>query len=178
MAYGETARRGGPYTRLADPAWADPLDISYSQTQGGRWNQPAAYGTLYLNASVAMARAQVEHKLAELPYGIEDLDEAELHDLVDVTVPDGDYLDCVTATGLQAVGLPSGYPLHADGSPVTHSECWPVGATARDADRPGVACRSAAREAPAGDEELAVFDTHAGGVAMIRRQPFADWWHA
>jgi RES domain-containing protein len=178
MAYGKAARRGGAYNRLAEPAWLDPLDISYSRSDGGRWNAPGSYGTLYLNASVGTARAQVQHKLAGLPYGIEDLDESEQHDLVEVVVPEDDYLDCVTDSGLDAVALPITYPRHPDGSPVTHPECWPIGAAARAASLPGVACRSAATSAPAEDEELAVFDTHAGGVVMTGRVQFGDWWYA
>ena len=107
VAYGLTARRGGAYNRLAEPAWADPLDVGFARERGGRWNAPGSYGTLYLNGSVAVARAQTRHKLAAQPYGIEDLDEAEQHDLVDVDVPVGDYLDCVTEAGLEAVGLPA-----------------------------------------------------------------------
>jgi hypothetical protein len=177
VAYGETARRGGAYNRLAEPAWIDPLDIGYAGERGGRWNAPGSYGTLYLNRSVAVARAQARHKLAGQPYGIEDLDESEQHDLVDVQVPEGDYLDCVTDAGLHAVGLPVSYPRHRDGSAVEHSDCRPVGAAARRAGRPGVACRSAAATAPADDEELAVFDTAAGGVVMTGRLAFADWYY-
>jgi RES domain-containing protein len=178
VAYGKTARRGGAYNRLAEPAWSDPLDIGFARDRGGRWNQPGSYATLYLNGSVAVARAQAQHKLTGQPYGIEDLDESEQHDLVEVHVPDGDYLDCITDAALQAVGLPASYPLHRDGSAVEHPECWPVGAAARRDGRPGVACRSAAAGAPAGDEELAVFDTAAGGVVMTGRLAFADWYYA
>jgi RES domain len=177
VAYGRTARRGGAYNRLAEPAWADPLDIDYARERGGRWNAPGSYGTLYLNQTVELARAQARHKLAGQPYGIEDLDESEQHDLVDVEVPEGDHLDCVTDAGLEAVGLPAGYPLHRDGRPVGHAECHPIGAAARHAGRPGVACRSAAPGAPTGAEELAVFDTAAPAVVMTGRRAFADWFY-
>ena len=33
-------RRGGDYLRVADPAWADPLDGRFSARRGGRWNPP------------------------------------------------------------------------------------------------------------------------------------------
>ena len=170
MAYGETARRGGAYNRLAEPAWADPLDISFARARGGRWNAAGSYGVLYLNGSVAVARAQARHKLAGQPFGIEDLEESEQHDLVGVAVPAGDFLDCVTDAGLEAVGLPATYP-----RAVGHADCRPVGAAARDSGRPGVACRSAA--APADGEELAVFDTAAPAVVMTGRRAFADWYY-
>ena len=121
MAYGETARRGGAYNRLAEPAWADPLDITFARARGGRWNAAGSYGVLYLNGSPAVARAQARHKLAGQPYGIEDLEESEQHDLVDVAVPAGDFLDCVTDAGLEAVGLPVTYP-----RAVGHADCRPV----------------------------------------------------
>jgi RES domain-containing protein len=178
MAFGLTVRRGGPYNRLAEPAWADPLDISYSQRFGGRWNAPGSYWALYLNPSLAMARVQVDHKLAGHPYGVEDLDPAEQHDLVDVQVLQDDYQDCVTEPGLAAVGLPDQYPLTPRGNVVPWRDCQAVGATSRADGRPGVACRSASVRAPAGEEELAVFDTHAPGVTMTGRTPFADWYLA
>jgi hypothetical protein len=177
VAYGLTARRGGAYNRLAEPAWADPLDVGFARERGGRWNGPGSFGVLYLNRSVALARAQARHKLAGQPYGVEDLDESEQHDLVEVEVPDGDYLDCVTGAGLEAVGLPAGYPSHPDGRAVEHAECRPVAEAARDDGRPGVACRSAAAGAPVGDEELAVFDTAVGGVVMTGRLAFAAWYY-
>jgi hypothetical protein len=59
-----------------------------------------------------MARLQVQHKLRGQAYEVEDLDESEQHDLVEVEVAERDWLDCVTAGGLQAVGLPETYPRH------------------------------------------------------------------
>ena len=54
----------------------------------------------------------------------------------------------------------------------------PVGAAARADGQPGVACRSAVEQAPAGEEELAVFETHAGGVTQTGRVTFVDWYYA
>ena len=55
-------RRGGTYYRVCDPSWPDPSDTSFSKTQGGRWNPPdrpgrPGFGALYLNATIALARA-------------------------------------------------------------------------------------------------------------------------
>jgi hypothetical protein len=105
-----------------------------------------------------MARLQVQHKLSGHPYGVEDLDESEQHDLVDVEVAERDWLDCVTVPGLEAVGLPVTYPRHRNGRPVRHVDCQPVGQAAFDDGQPGVACRSAATGASSTDEELVVFD--------------------
>lgn len=176
MAYGQTVRRGGACNRLAEPHWADPLDTTFSKQHGGRWNAPGSYGVLYLNATEQMARLQVEHKLAGHPYGIEDLDPAEQHDLVEVNVTETDALDLVSDKGLQAVGLPVSYPLDAAGRPVEHAQCHRVGQAAYDEPLPAIACRSAVTGAAADDEELAVFDHHAGIVTQTGRRPFADWY--
>lgn len=177
MAYGRTIRRGGSYNRLAEPSWADPLDTSYSRQRGGRWNPPGGFGVLYLSRDLRMARLQVQHKLRGHPYGVEDLDESEQHDLVTVEVAEHDWLDCVTVPGLEAVGLPATYPRHRNGRPVRHVDCQPVGRAAFEDGRLGIACRSAGAGAITTDEELAVFDRGAEtGVRMTGRRPFADWF--
>ena len=177
MAYGRTIRRGGSYNRLAEPTWADPLDTSYSRQRGGRWNAPGRFGVIYLNRNLRVARLQVQHKLRGHPYGVEDLDEAEQHDLVSVEVAERDWLDCVTVPGLEAVGLPATYPRHRNGRPVRHVDCQPIGGAAFDDGGPGIACRSAATGASPTDEEVAVFDRDADtGVRMTGRQPFAEWF--
>jgi hypothetical protein len=176
MAYGRTVRRGGACNRLAEPHWADPLDTTFSKLHGGRWNAPGSYGVLYLNMTEQMARTQVEHKLAGHPYHIEDLDPAAQHDLVEVDVAETDALDLVSDEGLDAVGLPFSYPLDADGQPVGHAQCHPVGQAAYDEPLPAIACRSAAAGAAKADEELAVFDRDAGIVTETGRRAFADWY--
>jgi hypothetical protein len=176
VAYGQTVRRGGACNRLAEPHWADPLDTEFSKRHGGRWNAPGSYGVLYLNATRELARAQIEHKLAGHPFGIEDLDPVAQHDLVEVDVQETEALDLVSDDGLRAVGLPAGYPLDAHGEPVTHAQCHPVGQAAYDAPLPAIACRSAAAGAAKTDEELAVFDRDAAIVAQTARRPFIDWY--
>jgi len=177
VAYGRAIRRGGSYNRLAEPSWVDPLDTSYARERGGRWNPPGSFGVLYLNRDLRMARLQVQHKLRGHPYGVEDLDESEQHDLVEVEVARRDWLDCLTAAGLQEVGLRETYPRHRNGRPVRHVDCQPVGQRAFEDGGPGIACRSAATGAALTDEELAVFDRDADtGVQMTGRQPFAEWF--
>jgi RES domain-containing protein len=172
-----TVRRGGgDYNRLADPGWADPLDTFFSKRRGGRWNPPGSFGALYLNRGRPVARLQVNHKLAGQPYGVEDLDAAEQHDLVDVEVAELEFRDCVTAAGLAGVRLPRTYPVDASGGAVPWSTCQPVGRAAYDDDLAGVACRSAATGARPDDEELAVFDTHAGDVRQTGRVGFGEWY--
>jgi hypothetical protein len=177
VAYGRTIRRGGSYNRLAEPFWADPLDTSYSRERGGRWNRPGSFGVLYLNRDLRMARLQVQHKLRGHPYGVEDLDESEQHDLISVEVAERNWLDCVTVPGLEAVGLPPTYPRHRNGRPVRHADCQPIGQAAFDDGRPGIACRSAATGVSPTDEELGVFDRDVdASVQMTDRHPFAEWF--
>lgn len=149
-------QRGGPYVRMADPDWEEPLSPEYARQHGGRWNPPASFGVVYLNATVDVARAQVGHKLE--PRGIrpEDLDDESGPVLVATTVPRSDYVDAVGDEGLVDLGLPRSYPLDDAGQPIPHTRCQPIGLRAWNEDEPGIACRSAA--VPAGNgEELAFF---------------------
>jgi RES domain-containing protein len=176
VSYGRRVQRGGDYNRIAEPSWEDPLDISFSKTTGGRWNAPGAFGALYLNATEHVARLQVDHRLAGQPFQIEDLDPDEQHDLVLVRVETSEVLDCVSGDGLTAIGLPVSYPSGDAGNAVSHEDCQPVGAAARDDGQAGVACRSAASGAAASDEELVVFDTATSRVVQTARLTFRTWF--
>jgi hypothetical protein len=172
-----TIRRGGRYYRLAEPDWSDSLDSGYSHTRGGRWNEPGAFPVLYLNDSIQTARLQVMHKLARQPYGPEDLNPDEQHDLIAVEVPAEEYLDCISDEGLDLLGLPASYPRYRNGRPVAHTTCRPVGQYAWDSGLPGIACRSAAMGAAPTNEELAFFDRpQQPRPALVERLPFASWW--
>lgn len=175
MSYGLTVRRGGEYNRLAEPGWEDPLDTSFARSTGGRWNPPASFGVLYLNRDERVARLQADHRLAGQPYGIEDLEPAEQHDLVLLDVPEAERLDCVSDMGLEAVGLPSSYPRARDGAMVGHDVCQQVGRRAHAAAHSGIACRSAATGAARSDEELALFEPHAS-LDVRERRPFTTWY--
>lgn len=169
--------RSGAHHRLADPAWADPLDTSYSERVGGRWNPAGAFGALYLNRGERMARLQADHRLVGQPFGIEDLDPLEQHDLIEVEVGEVAVVDCVSEAGLLAAGLPASYPRDARGATVTHRRCQAVGATAQAAGLDGVACRSALPAASPADEELAVFEPPARErVRIVARRVFSDWY--
>ncbi len=172
-----TVRRGGTYFRLAEPDWIDPLDTSYSQRTGGRWNPPGAFAVLYLNDGVPTSRLQVLHKLVGLPYGPEDLEPSEQHDLVTVEVATLTHLDCISNDGLAAVALPESYPRHRNGRRVTHATCQPIGGRAFERRLAGVACRSAASNATPDNQELAFFARATGPhPTAVARTPFAAWW--
>lgn len=165
---------GGTYLRVADAEWVDPLDTSFAQADGGRWNAPGAHPVLYLNADETTARANVRAKFTGLPYGPEDLDPADAPHLVEVAVPEGRACELRTDDGLTAVGLPTTYPQYPNGEPVDRDVCQPIGARIYEDERDGIACRSAAT---GGGEELAWFPQPRRPTASaLRRHEFPDWY--
>jgi RES domain len=166
--------RGGPYVRVADPEWHDPMSADHSRRRGGRWNAPGSFGVVYLNASVELARAQVRHRLE--PRGIrpEDLDPDIGPVLVHTRVPDDQYVDAISDDGLAELGLPRTYPVDRRGIPIPHAVCQPIGQAAWEAGERGIACRSAARSAPTDAEELAFFARRR--LRAQRAEAFADWY--
>lgn len=166
-----TVDRGGAYLRVADPEWPNPLDPSFAQARGGRWNAPGSFPVLYLNADVATARANVDRGFAGLPYGPTDLLPGRRPTLVGTLVPQDRYVDIVSDDGCSSAGLPTSYPLDDRGREIPYETCQPIGAEAKGQGLPGIACRSAAR--PSG-QELAWFT----GVASVPThvQAFDDWY--
>ena len=120
-----TIRRGGPYLRVADPDWEDPLDGRFAAERGGRWNPPESFPVVYLTSSVPVARAYVFQKLEGQPYGPEDLRAGPL--LVRTRVPEDRYVNAVTAAGLRDLGLPKTYPLDSRRRLVPWRRCQPIG---------------------------------------------------
>lgn len=166
-------RRGGRYLRVAKPSWSDPLSGAYSRDVGGRWNRPGAFAVIYLNATAAVARAQVRQQLGPLGIEPEDLDPRSGPMLVATDVPDAVFVDAVTDKGLASLGLPTSYPLDATGTVVGHAACQPLGAKAHDTKEPGIAARSAAA-VPSPGEELAYFASRR--LKEKGRLPFANWF--
>lgn len=166
--------RGGRYLRVADPSWSDPLSPTYARRRGGRWNAPGRFGVVYLNASLAVARSQVRHKLETRGIRPEDLARDQGPVLVHTHIPEDRFIDAVSAAGLRAIGLPRTYPLDETGQPVPHERCQPIGQAAWDAGEPGIACRSAATLSPDGGEELAFFARRRLSVDTV--EDYADWF--
>jgi len=171
-----TVRRGGDYLRVADPAWADPLDGRFSARRGGRWNPPRSFAAVYLSRTVEVARAVVHQKLADHPYGPEDLSPATAPVLVEAVVRAERFADALTARGLGSAGLPPGYPRDEAGDVVGWARCQPIGVDAWEAGLPGVACRSAAPTAPPGGEELAWFQRGRRRLRARAVRRFDDWF--
>jgi RES domain len=166
-----TIRRGGPYLRVADPDWDDPLDGRYAAERGGRWNPPESFPVVYLCGSIEVARANVYRRLRGQPYGPEDLRPGAGPILVRTRVPEDRYLNAITEAGLRDLGLPETYPLDSRRRIVPHSRCQPIGLRARDAGLPGIAARSAAAR---DGEELAYFRRRKLRRGAVRA--FDEWF--
>ena len=163
--------------RIADPVWTDPLDPGFARQQGGRWNPPQSFPTLYLNEDMVTARLNLRAFIADWPYEPEDLREEKGPALVGCTLPRGQVAcDAHTPAGLRAAGLPKTYPLDPGGALVPHARCQPIGVKARDAHLRGVRARSARSPDGAG-RELAWFPATIRSVARrVRTMTFATWF--
>src|SRR5215210_5881101 len=122
----EMIGRDGPYLRVADPDWDDPLDGRFAAERGGRWNPPESFPVVYLCPTLDVARANVYRKLAGQPYGPEDLRPGAGPVLVRTRVPEDRYLNAVSDAGLRDLGLPKTYPIDGRRRPIPRSRCQPI----------------------------------------------------
>ncbi len=131
------------WLRLADPNWTNPLDPSFAQQRGGRWNPPASFPALYLNGDVVTAHLQIERLLVGSPVRPDDLDDGAF-EMVAVRLPRSQVcVDAVSDEGLKAVGLPESYPSSRSGKDVSHPVCQRLGVQVNSGGLRGVWCRSA-----------------------------------
>ena len=163
---------------MADPAWSDPLDYSFSATHGGRWNAPGSHAVLYLSANPDTARMQVERLCAAGPFTIDDLAD-DAYTLVVATVPAGQRVaDAKSADGLAELALPASYPADAQGDILPHSACQPIGRQVKDAGLQGIWCKSACTPDGAG-RELAWFpDSGAKATSVGPAISLGGWRYA
>lgn len=173
----ETLPGAHVWWRIADPAWADPLDPSFAQRQGGRWNPPDSFPVLYLNEDMVTARLNLRAFIANWPYEPEDLRDDTGPILLGCTLPRRQVVcDVHSADGVRAAGLPDAYPFERDGRPVPHSRCQPVGVQVKTAGLRGVRVRSARSRDGAG-RELAWFPASVRSHARrIRTLAFTAWF--
>jgi hypothetical protein len=166
------------WLRVASPNWVNPLDPAWAGTQGGRWNPPNAFPTLYLNANVQTAQLQIERLSEGMPFSTEDLSD-DAYTLVLLRLPTSQRAaDAVSVQGLAALGLPSSYPLGIDGKVIDRGVCQPIGKHVRELRLNGVWCRSAA-SADGRGRELAWFPgTRAARPLRKLPIPFGHWRYA
>lgn len=175
----ETLADRHQWWRIADPSWKDPVDPTFAQQRGGRWNAVGSHPTLYLNEDVVTARMNMELFSAAWPYEPQDLRPERAPVLVGVTLPRSQIVaDAHTPEGLTGLGLPLTYPLDAGDKTVPHDVCQAAGGAVHQAEFRGVRCRSVT--SPLGEgRELAWFPATARSKATIQiNRSFADWFWA
>jgi hypothetical protein len=174
---GVALQDGRTWWRVADTAWDDPVDPTWSDRTGGRWNTPGDGPTLYLCADVDTARAQVPRMLEGTAIDPEDLRDDAPFVLVPVGLPERQRVaDAVSELGLASLGLPRTYPRRTRGGPVPWVECRKVAKSVRAASLRGVLARSAAPEASADGQELAWFPARGRSATVVGPvQPFVRW---
>lgn len=171
----ETLPSGHTWWRIADSEWADPLDPSFAQRHGGRWNPPDSFPVLYLNEDLVTARLNLRLFIASWPYEPEDLRDDTGPLSVGCSLPvDQVVCDAHSQAGIRAVGLPAAYPLDENGNEVPHARCQEIGARAHDADLNGVRARSARAPDGAG-RELAWFPD-ATRANRVQALAFTEWF--
>lgn len=173
----EQLPNGHLWLRIADPLWRDPLDPTFAQRTGGRWNLPNSFPVLYLNEDLPAARANFIAFAARQPYEPEDLRGDTGPVLIAARLPRRQTVaDIHSSEGVVAVGLPVTYPLDGNGDPVEHDTCQPIGQQAKELGLRGIHCRSANAASYAG-KELAWFPaTPRSSAVQVGRTAFSDWF--
>ncbi len=169
---------GHGWLRICDASWDDPLDDTFAQERGGRWNPPGSWRTLYLNEDLVTARLNLDRFIADWPYEPEDLDVTH-RTAPGRGTPATQRRRSRTSTRRPASrrpACPPSYPLDGGGAVVEHEPCQQVGQEVHDAGLRGVRCRSA--QAPHGaGRELAWFPaTGRSRARLVARLTFDEWF--
>ena len=164
--------------RVAQRDWADPLDTSFAQRQGGRWNPPNSWPTLYLNRDLDTARAQIARLLARTPITPDDLAD-DAYELLAVTLPtadSADIVDIVSHEGVTAADLPATFPHDAAGKLIPHPICQHIAQRAHQSGANGIEARSAlAAISPSATSELAWWPGSRRATQIGGRVPYGEW---
>lgn len=169
-----------PIYRVVQAAWIDPLDASFSRrTPDRRWNDES-FPALYCCCSEAVARAVALDVLRYAGLELQELQPGAHPRLVEIAWR-GRVVDAATPEGLEAAGLPPGYPRHVS----RHETRRRAAAWHGAGEAEGVVCRSASlarlgvESWPGSHEawsELAVFPHRARrSPELLRRRSDLDW---
>jgi hypothetical protein len=168
---------GHHWVRICEQGWVDPLDPSFAQVTGGRWNPPDSWPTLYLNEDVVTARLNVRAFIAGWPYEPEDLRSDTGPRLAVATLPRSQRVaDAHTPEGVAALGLPATYPHDRNGDVVHHDVCQAIGREVHDAGLRGVRCRFARSHDGAGREVAWYPATARSHARLVELLAFDDWY--
>jgi RES domain-containing protein len=160
---------------VAGRDWADPLDASFAQRVGGRWNPPDSWPTLYLSCDLDTARAQIIRLLESTPVTPDDLTD-DAYDLLAVALPAANVVDIVTDVGVAGAGLPATYPCDATGQLIPHATCQRIAKRAHESGADGVEARSAlVTVAPSATRELAWWPRRQPALQVGDRVPYGQW---
>lgn len=163
------------WLRVVARDWSDPLNPTYAQRLGGRWNSPDSWPTLYVNRDIETARAQVARLLQGTPITTDDLTD-DAFELVSVVLPTATVVDCVSDEGLVAAELTPAYPRDKAGRIVPHVTCQAIGRSAHEAGLDGVEARSAADPSLGREStELAWWAQGARARQVGARVPYGEW---
>lgn len=167
-----TTPRAGTYYRVVAPEWIDPLDTSYSERSGGRWNPSGEFGALHLNANTRVAAANARARHSGRAIDLFDLLPQARPDLVELEIPTLDVVDACSTRGITALGFDERFP-HGVACPA----CQAIARAAHSTGLPGVAARSNAEASSTAfpGEELALFEEVAIGPPRARLA-FKDWY--
>ncbi|MGR9091579.1 MAG: RES domain-containing protein [Gammaproteobacteria bacterium] len=163
--------------RIADPAWDNPLDPSFAQQRGGRWNPRASFPTLYLNEDPVTARLNLRAFIRQWPYEPEDLRSESGPLLVGAALPRAQRVaDVHSRLGVAKAGLHDNYPFDLNGKMVPHEVCQPIGVRASESGLRGIRTRSAQSRDGAG-RELAWFPaTRRSTTRRVQTLLFEHWY--
>jgi RES domain-containing protein len=162
------------WVRVCRSDWVDPFDGSFAAERGGRWTPPGSWPTVYLSRDVTTARLQVARLLEGTSVVPDDLTD-DAFELVAARLPRGQRAaDLVSTAGLDAAGLPDGYPDDGSGARVGHAVCQAVAVQAHDDGLDGIECRSAASLAGTG-RELAWWPRGRSARSRGGRVPYGSW---
>lgn len=163
---------------MAKPEWAQPLDSSYAQNFGGRWNPPKSFPTLYLSADVLTARLQIERMCSGTPVTPDDLAD-DAYVLVAATLPAAQVgADAVSQEGLIALELPQSYPVDEQGVLVPQARCRTIGVDLQQQGLRGVWCKSACTDDGRGKEFAWFSGMQSAIAAWTHSLPFGSWRYA
>jgi hypothetical protein len=166
---------GHRWLRVVARDWDDPLDPTYAQRLGGRWNPPDSWPTLYLNRDLDTSRAQITRLLQGTPITADDLTD-DAFALVSAVLPPAEVVDCVSGEGLIGAGLPLAYPVDDAGRDIDHDACQRIGIAAHDLHFEGIEARSAVAGAASPESSELAWWGHDAQVELVGpRVAYGEW---
>jgi RES domain-containing protein len=168
----------GTLFRCVLPSYDQPLDSSYAQQTGGRWNPPGSFAVLYTFTSPQTAQTWLDTRWSALGFTWDEIEPAKLPDLVVMDAEVEGLADVATDEGLQAFGLPAVYPVGFETSG-SYSMTQAIGVQIHDRQGPGLVTRSATAQSWTGPMlnwcEVAIFTEYARLPTAVDRLSYNKW---